>query len=69
MMPGPLSSRQMVARARALAPGVAVVFTSGYTENSIVHNGQLDSGVRLVSKPWRVDERRAGCGARGTTQR
>ncbi len=56
MMPGPLSSRQMVAQARAKAPGVAVVFTSGYTENSIVHNGQLDPGVQLVSKPWRVDK-------------
>ncbi len=56
MMPGPLTSRQMVARARAMAPGVAVVFTSGYTENSIVHNGQLDPGVHLVSKPWRIDD-------------
>ncbi len=56
MMPGPLSSRQMVAQAQAIAPGVAVVFTSGYTENSIVHNGQLDPGVHLVSKPWRIDE-------------
>lgn len=56
MMPGPLGSRQMVTRARAMTPGVAVVFTSGYTENSIVHNGQLDPGVQLVSKPWRIDE-------------
>ncbi len=56
MMPGPLGSREMVTRARAMTPGVAVVLTSGYTENSIVHNGQLDPGVQLVSKPWRIDE-------------
>ena len=56
VMPGQPSARDMAARARALLPDLAVVFTSGYTENSIVHNGQLDRGVILVSKPWRAAE-------------
>ena len=55
VMPGQVSARQMVARAQALVPGVAVLFTSGYTQNSIVHNGQLDADVTLLSKPWRLD--------------
>jgi CheY-like chemotaxis protein len=37
-------------------PWLAVVFTSGYTANAIVHNGQLDAGLILISKPWRIGE-------------
>jgi signal transduction histidine kinase/DNA-binding response OmpR family regulator len=56
MMPGALSAREMADRAQALLPGLAVVFTSGYTENSIVRNGRLDPDVHLISKPWRLED-------------
>ena len=56
MMPGTLTARQMADRAVTLLPRLAVVFTSGYTENSIVHNGQLDPDVHLISKPWRIED-------------
>ncbi|MFC3167848.1 hybrid sensor histidine kinase/response regulator [Paracoccus fontiphilus] len=52
VMPGTLSSRDMAQRAQAVLPGLAVLFTSGYTENSIVHGGRLDPGVELLSKPY-----------------
>ena len=29
-----------------------MLFTSGYTENAIVHGGRLDEGVELLSKPY-----------------
>ncbi len=55
VMPGPLGARAFAEQARAmLGERLAVVFTSGYTENSIVHNGRLDEGVHLLSKPWRA---------------
>jgi CheY-like chemotaxis protein len=33
-------------------PNLAVLFTSGYTENAIVHGGRLDEGIELLSKPY-----------------
>ncbi len=56
VMPGPLSSRRLAEQAQRMLPGLAVLFTSGYTQNSIVHNGELDPGISLLSKPWRTED-------------
>jgi signal transduction histidine kinase/DNA-binding response OmpR family regulator len=56
VMPGRPTARELAEEARRLASPLAVVFTSGYTANAIVHNGQLDPGVTLISKPWRIGE-------------
>ena len=56
VMPGPLSSRGLAERAQRMLPGLAVLFTSGYTQNSVVHNGELDPGISLLSKPWRTED-------------
>lgn len=52
VMPGPLRSPDLARKARERLPNLAVLFTSGYTENSIVHEGRLDAGVDLLSKPY-----------------
>lgn len=52
VMPGQLKSSEMARQAKERLPGVAILFTSGYTENSIVHGGKLDAGVELLSKPY-----------------
>jgi PAS domain S-box-containing protein len=52
IMPGPLSSADVARRARDRRPRLAVLFTSGYTENSIVHGGRLDPGLDLLPKPY-----------------
>ena len=52
MMPGPMRSTELAEHVRRMQPGIAVLFTSGYTENSIVHQGRLDVGVELLSKPY-----------------
>ena len=53
VMPGALNGRRLANRAQELNPALAVVFTSGYTENAIIHHGRLDEGVTLLSKPYR----------------
>ncbi|WP_211103881.1 response regulator [Skermanella pratensis] len=56
VMPGPLRSPELARQARETLPDLAVLFTSGYTENAIVHGGRLDPGVQLLSKPYRRED-------------
>ncbi|HEX4179968.1 MAG TPA: CHASE3 domain-containing protein [Caulobacteraceae bacterium] len=52
VMPGPIRGPDLAAAAQRLKPGLPVLFTSGYTEDAIVHDGRLDTGVQLLSKPF-----------------
>lgn len=52
VMPGSLKSPELARKAKERLPELSVLFTSGYTENSIVHGGRLDEGVNLLSKPY-----------------
>ena len=54
VMPGGMNGRQLADAALLLRPGLKVLFTSGYTENAIVHHGRLDRGVQLLAKPYRA---------------
>ena len=56
VMPGQIPTRDFIRQAQAMHPGVLVLYTSGYTQNSIVHNGKLDDDAVLLSKPYRKDE-------------
>lgn len=56
VMPGSsLRSPELARKARERIPTIAVLFTSGYTENAIVHGGRLDEGIDLLSKPYSRD--------------
>ena len=56
VMPGSISTRDMARAAKEIYPHMQILFTSGYTSNSIVHDGRLDEGVSLLSKPYTKDE-------------
>src|ERR1700730_11267364 len=47
IIPGGMNGRQLAIAAEMRRPGLKVLFTSGYTENAIVHHGRLDAGVLL----------------------
>jgi PAS domain S-box-containing protein len=56
IMPGGINGRQLADELQKIKPGLKVLFTSGYTENAIIHHGRLDSGVLLLAKPYRKSE-------------
>ncbi|MFZ7093429.1 ATP-binding protein [Primorskyibacter sp. 2E233] len=56
VLPGGLNGRRLADLASELWPTIKVLFMSGYTENAIVHNGQLDPEVELISKPFTRDQ-------------
>ena len=47
-----LSGAQVAGEAKDIQPGLKVLFTTGYARNAIVHNGRLDPGVQLITKPY-----------------
>ena len=51
-LPGGMNGRQLCEEARKLRPTLKVLFTSGYARNAIVHDGRLDPGVELLTKPF-----------------
>jgi signal transduction histidine kinase len=54
VLTGGISGKGVALEAVKLQPGLKVLYMSGYTENAIVHQGRLDSGVHLLSKPFRL---------------
>jgi PAS domain S-box-containing protein len=55
IMPG-LNGRQLADEIQKIRPELKVLFTSGYTENAIIHHGRLDEGVLLLAKPYRKSD-------------
>jgi len=53
IMPGGLNGRQLAEEIAQRLPSLRVLYTSGYAENAIVHDGQLDPGIALLNKPYR----------------
>ena len=53
IMPG-MTGRQLADRALAERPDLRILYTTGYTRNAIVHNGVVDHGVSLLTKPFSI---------------
>ena len=53
IMPGGMNGRELAEAVRRRRPGMKVLYTSGYTDDTIVHEGHLDPGVALLRKPYR----------------
>jgi signal transduction histidine kinase len=56
IMPGCRNGRELAGELMRRRPEIKVVYTSGYSQSAIVHNGRLDPGVLLLTKPYRRSE-------------
>ncbi|GJE50617.1 Sensor histidine kinase RcsC [Methylobacterium tardum] len=54
-LPGGLNGRQMADAARATRPNLRVLFITGYAENALLTNGQLEPGMAVLTKPFAVE--------------
>ena len=52
-MPGGSTACSSPPKWRERRPGLKVLFTSGYSENALIHNDRIDSDILLLSKPYR----------------
>jgi len=56
VLPGGMNGRQIAEAAQVMRPKLKVLYTSGYSENAIVHHGRLDRDVNFLGKPYRRSE-------------
>ncbi|MGT2478035.1 ATP-binding protein [Methylobacterium oryzae CBMB20] len=54
-LPGGLNGRQMADAARVARPNLKVLFITGLAENALLHSGQLEPGMAVLTKPFAVD--------------
>jgi two-component SAPR family response regulator len=50
-----MNGRRLAEEIRRRRPQIKTVFTSGYTQNAIVHHGRIDPGVHFIGKPFKLD--------------
>jgi signal transduction histidine kinase len=56
IMPGSMNGRQLADKALQRRSSLKILFTSGYSNEAIIHHGQLAAGVLLLAKPYRKSD-------------
>ncbi|MEO9188681.1 MAG: ATP-binding protein, partial [Acetobacteraceae bacterium] len=52
VLPGGIDGGEVARRLAVCRPGLRALFMSGYTGSAVMHDGRLDEGIRLISKPF-----------------
>jgi len=58
-----LNGAEVARAAETLRPGLKVLFTSGRTEEALIHQGGLEPGMKLLAKPYRKRDLASAIGA------
>ena len=56
VLPGGMNGQQLAERAVELHPDLKVLFATGYARDAIVHDGRVDAGLQLITKPFILNE-------------
>lgn len=62
-LPGAMNGRQMADAARTTRPQLRILFITGYAENSVVGNGNMETGMHVLTKPFSLDALRRSISA------
>jgi CheY-like chemotaxis protein len=54
-LPGAMNGRQVADAALTAFPDLNILFITGYAENAVIGNGQLDPHMSLITKPFAMD--------------
>ncbi|MBI3941219.1 MAG: PAS domain S-box protein [Acidobacteria bacterium] len=55
VMPG-MSGRDLASQLEAISPQMKVLYTSGYTDDAVLHHGLLDKTAHFIGKPYTTAE-------------
>ncbi|OAN57933.1 hybrid sensor histidine kinase/response regulator [Sphingobium sp. TCM1] len=56
VLPGGMSGADLAREAHIRTPDLKILFTTGYARNAIIHQGRLEAGVELLTKPFTYSE-------------
>ncbi|MDU4057615.1 MAG: PAS domain-containing protein [Pseudomonas oryzihabitans] len=54
-LPGALNGRQLADALRGLRPELPVLFITGYAESQVIDDAHLETGMRVLTKPFTLD--------------
>ena len=56
VMPGKMNGHELAQQMQSLRPDIPVLFTSGFVQDAVVHDGRLVEGIQLIGKPYTLVE-------------
>ncbi|KFI29900.1 histidine kinase [Haematobacter massiliensis] len=55
-LPGGMNGRQVADAARAARPDLRILFITGYAEQAVLHHGDLEKGMQILTKPFDMEQ-------------
>jgi FixJ family two-component response regulator len=50
-----MNGKELADQILRIRPEIKILYTSGYTDDHIVHSGALDKGINFLSKPYSIN--------------